>query len=192
MGEVQMMENGKELKVVIGAGEFNNNPGWIQTQEDELNLLKREHWNEKFSPESITAILAEHVWEHLTYEEGIEAAKICYEFLKPNGYIRCAVPDAFFPNEEYQKIVQVGGPGPLDYPAASHKIVHTYETITSMFESAGFTVKLLEYCDENGKFHAISWKPEDGVIYRSLKYDHRNQNDELGFVSLIVDAVKIP
>ena len=181
-----------EIKVEIGAGEYNNNPGWLQTHEDELNLLKKEQWEKKFLPASIEAILAEHVWEHLTYEEGIEAAKICYEFLKPNGYIRCAVPDAYFPNEEYQKIVQVGGPGPLDHPAASHKIVYSYRTITSMFESAGFKVNLLEYCDENGEFHAISWKPEDGVIYRSLPYDHRNKDGELVCVSLIVDAIKMP
>ncbi|EMA7397805.1 TPA: hypothetical protein QC216_005366 [Bacillus cereus] len=30
-----------EIKVVVGAGVFNNNPGWIQTQEDELNLLEK-------------------------------------------------------------------------------------------------------------------------------------------------------
>jgi predicted SAM-dependent methyltransferase len=93
------------------------------------------------------------VWEHLIYEGGKEATKICYEFLQPTGYIRCAVPNAYFPNEEYQKIVQVGGPGPKDHPAASHKIVHTYKTLTSMFEEAGFEVRLLAYCDEDGHFH---------------------------------------
>ena len=152
-----MINVDKEIKVVIGAGEFINNPGWLHTQEDELNLLKKEQWQNMFSPDSVTAILAEHVWEHLTYEEGIEAAKICYEFLKPNGYI-----------------------------------VYSYQTLTSMFESAGFKVKLIEYCDEHGEFQAVSWKPEDGVIYRSLPYDHRNNNGELVCVSLIVDAIKMP
>lgn len=92
--------------------------------------------------------MAEHVWEHLTYQEGIKAAKICFEFLEPRGYVRCAVPDGFFQDEDYQKGVQVGGLGPADHPAASHKIVLNYKTITSMFESAGFEVNLLEYCDE--------------------------------------------
>ncbi|SPU10804.1 Uncharacterised protein [Niallia circulans] len=27
------------IKIGIGAGEYRNNPGWIHTQEDELNLL---------------------------------------------------------------------------------------------------------------------------------------------------------
>ncbi len=185
-----MMVVKEELKIVVGAGEFNNNPGWLHTNEEELNLLKREDWIKKFDPSSLAVILAEHVWEHLSYEEGIEAAKVCYEFLKPGGYIRCAVPDRFFPDEEYQEGVKVGGPGPLDHPAASHKIVHNYKTMTSMFESAGFQVKLLEYCDEDGEFHYNDWDEKKGFIYRSKRFDYRNQDGKLGFVSLIVDAVK--
>lgn len=124
-----MKKGGREMlktKVVVGAEGYNNNPGWLHTNEEELNVLRRETWFDKFQPNSLSAILAEHVWEHLSHEEGIEAAKVCYEFLKDGGYIRCAVPDAFFPDEEYQQGVQVGGPGPLDHPAASHKIVHNY------------------------------------------------------------------
>ena len=34
-----MVTKQDDIKVVVGAGAFNNNPGWIQTQEDELNLL---------------------------------------------------------------------------------------------------------------------------------------------------------
>lgn len=178
------------LKVVIGAGEYNNNPDWIQTQETELNLLKRADWEWRFSPNSLKAILAEHVWEHLTYEEGKQAATICFDFLKPGGYIRCAVPDGFFPDEDYQNGVQVGGPGPSDHPAASHRIVHTYMTLKRMFEEAGFQVKLLEYCDEEGEFHYNPWNEADGFIYRSKRFDQRNQTAKLGSLSLIVDACK--
>jgi predicted SAM-dependent methyltransferase len=179
-----------DMKIVIGAGEYYNNPGWIHTQEEELNLLDVNTWTNKFAANSLTAILAEHVWEHLTYEEGIIAAKLCSHFLKPFGYIRCAVPDGFFPDETYQNIVKVGGPGPKDHPAASHKIVHTYKTLTRMFEEAGFEVKLLEYCDETGKFYSNEWDEKDGIIFRSKKYDPRNQGDKILFPSLIVDAIK--
>ncbi len=51
----------------------------------------------------------------------------------------------FLKNEDYQHIVQVGGPGPKDHPASGHKIVHTYKTLTKMFAEAGFTISLLEY-----------------------------------------------
>lgn len=179
----------KEIKVVIGAGEYNNNPGWVQTQEEELNLLDETTWDNRFAHNSIKAILAEHVWEHLTYEEGIAAAKLCFKYLKPSGYIRCAVPDGYFPDEEYQNIVKIGGPGPKDHPAASHKIVHNYHTLSKMFEDTGYRVHLLEYCDDEGNFHFNHWNPEDGVIFRSKKFDPRN-NDKLLFPSLIIDAIK--
>lgn len=180
----------KEFKIVLGAGEYNNNPGWIHTQENELNLLDNSTWEESYNENSLSAILAEHVWEHLTHEEGINAAKLCYRYLKTGGYIRCAVPDGFFPDVEYQNIVKVGGPGPKDHPAASHKIIHNYKTLSKMFESAGFEANLLEYCDENGIFHYNDWDGSKGVIFRSKKYDPRNQGDKLVFPSLIVDAIK--
>ncbi|GIN12284.1 hypothetical protein J26TS2_21510 [Shouchella clausii] len=126
----------------------------------------------------------------LTYEEGVQAARTCFEFLMPGGYVRCAVPDRSFPNENYQLNVRVGGPGPIDHPAASHKIIHTYKTITAMFEEEGFVVSLLEYCDENGQFHYNDWNEQQGFIDRSKRFDHRNQQGALRFVSLIVDAKK--
>jgi predicted SAM-dependent methyltransferase len=189
MGVSEMAVSHSDIKVVIGAGEFMNNPGWIHTQENELDLLNPDTWNNRFQPNSITAILAEHVWEHLTFEEGIAAAKLCHDYLKPFGYIRCAVPDGYFKNNEYQRIVQIGGPGPKDHPAASHKIVYNYQTLSNMFEAAGFEVRLLEYCDEEGQFHQNDWNEQEGVIFRSKKIDPRNQ-EILSFPSLIVDAIK--
>ncbi|ELK48547.1 hypothetical protein D479_02987 [Halobacillus sp. BAB-2008] len=155
-----------------------------------MNLLDESTWEANFKPDSIDAVLAEHVWEHLTFEEGVRAAQLCRKFLKEGGYVRCAVPDGYFPNEEYQKIVQVGGPGPADHPAATHRIVHNYSSLTRLFEVAGFEVNLLEYCDEEGQFHANTWHGADGVIYRSKQFDSRNQGDQLGFPSLIMDAVR--
>jgi predicted SAM-dependent methyltransferase len=58
-----------------------------------------------------------------------------------------------------------------------------------MFEAAGFEVRLLEYCDEEGEFHQTDWKEQDGVIFRSKKIDPRNQ-EKLAFPSLILDAIK--
>lgn len=178
-------------KIVIGSGGSRHNRGWIHTEEAELNLLREEDWSRRFTGSSVQVILAEHVWEHLTYEEGMMAAKICYPYLTPGGYIRCAVPDGFFPDEAYQKIVQIGGPGPLDHPAASHRIVHNYISIRNMFTAAGYQVQLLEYCDESGEFHYTPWEDSGGFIYRSKRFDHRNTEGKLGFVSLIVDAYKL-
>lgn len=177
------------MKIILGAGQTRYE-GWIAMQECDLNLLSVSDWDKHCSPESVDAMLAEHVWEHLTYEEGIEAAGNCYRYLKPGGYIRCAVSDKNFRNQWYQNMVQIGGPGPLDHPAATHKIVYDYETCKRVFESAGFEVSLLEYCDENGDFHFTYWNEADGKIGRSFRFDTRNSMERLGMVSIILDAKK--
>jgi hypothetical protein len=59
-----------------------------------------------------------------------------------------------------------------------------------MLWCVNFEVDLLEYCDETGRFHYNQWCLEDAPIYRSLLSDHRNKDGTIGFVSLIVDAIK--
>lgn len=177
------------MKVILGAGQTTLD-GWLRTQESDLNLLSDDGWNRLFTPESIDALLAEHVWEHLTLSEGVEAARRCFRYLKPGGYLRCAVPDRNFRNAWYQQMVQVGGPGPADHPAATHKIVYDWKTLIDVFAAAGFEVSLLEYCDDQGHFHYTYWNEADGRIGRSFRFDTRNSRESLGMVSLIVDAKK--
>ncbi len=177
------------LKIILGAGEQSYS-GWIATQQEQLDVVKRNDWEASFSNRRIDALLCEHVWEHLTEEQGRLAASICYEYLKPGGYLRCAVPDGNFPDGAYQNMIRIGGPGPKDHPAADHKIVYDYELFVDTFRSAGFEVDLLEYCDNNGRFHYNYWNPEDGLVYRSLLFDHRNQGGKLKSVSIMLDAKK--
>lgn len=177
------------LRIIVGAGE-QRYPGWIPTQKEELNLLSPETWAARYRPGAIDALLCEHVWEHLTEAEGRAAAALCFQFLKPGGYLRVAVPDRNFPDPEYQSDVQVGGPGLADHPVADHKIVYDYRLLADVLQWTGFQVDLLEYCDEAGRFHYNQWDPDDGPIYRSLLSDHRNRGGKLGFISLIVDAKK--
>ena len=178
------------LKVILGAGQ-QSYEGWVPTHKENLDLLCREDWVASFSERKPDAFLCEHVWEHLTEQEGRHAAELCFEFLNLGGYLRCAVPDANFQNEGYQRIVQAGGPGPLDHPAADHKIVYEYRRFSDIFARAGFETDLLEYCDEQGRFHYRQWSPKDGPVYRSLLSDPRNRDGELSFVSLILDARKL-
>ncbi len=189
MNMIYIMKERIKMKVIIGAGSTKYN-GWKATQEDELDVLRLESFEAMFKEDSIDAMLAEHVWEHMTVEEGKIAAENCYKFLKAGGYIRCAVPDINFNNEWYQNMVQIGGPGPEDHPAYGHKVVYDYKTFVKVFELAGFKVSLLEYCDENHVFHYKYWNADDGKIGRSLRYDTRNSVEELGMVSLIIDAHK--
>lgn len=186
---LNQFDDSDKIKIIIGASS-QDYAGWIRTQQEELDLLKREDWQNSFKDRKVHNILAEHVWEHLDEEETKKSAKILYDYLDQEGLIRIAVPDGFYRNEWYQNMVQVGGPGPKDHPAASHKMLYTYKTIGTPFTEAGFSVCLLEYCDEDGKFHYNEWDETEGFIYRSKRFDHRNQNGELGFVSLIIDVRK--
>jgi predicted SAM-dependent methyltransferase len=185
------MTNKPPTRIIVGASD-QHYPGWLQTHENQLDITRWDDWRTVAQPGTLTHILSEHVWEHLTIEEAQIAARHCFAMLSPGGRVRCAAPDGNFPNPEYQDTVKVGGPGPADHPAASHKVVHTWDTLTDVFGAAGFEVSLLEWCDDGGAFHATGWDEQDGFIYRSARFDHRNQAGLLGFVSLIVDAMKAP
>ena len=177
------------MRIIIGAGKTTLD-SWVSTQESELDLLNRDDFARLFSEEKPFAFLAEHVWEHMTLKDGCIAAKNCFDYLASGGYLRVAVPDANFKNEWYQDIVKVGGNGDPNHPAYTHKIVYDYKTLCAVFEKAGFVVDLLEYCDENGDFHYKYWNEQDGRIGRSMRFDTRNKNGNLGMVSIIIDAKK--
>jgi predicted SAM-dependent methyltransferase len=182
----RQLANQKQKRIVIGASgifEF----GWIPTEIDFLDILKPHDWITLFVPNSLDAMLAEHVWEHLTQEEGLIAAQFCYKYLKPGGYLRVAVPDGFNSNNDYIESVRVGGSGP---GADDHKVLYTYITFSNLFQKAGFDVELLEYFDEHHNFHHTEWTPEQGKIIRSKRFDPRNQTGALNYTSLILDARK--
>jgi predicted SAM-dependent methyltransferase len=192
-------------RIVIGAWS-RYDPGWIPTQREFLNLTEPEHFERCFQPDSVDAMLAEHVWEHITPEEGLAAARTCFKYLKPGGYLRVAVPDGLHPDSTYIELVRpdpgaVRGAGP-DGNSANHKALYTYRTLTELFEAAGFRVTLYEYFDEAGRFHCVEWDRTAGTIWRSKRFDPRNRSgalasvypgtvdDYLSYSSIILDAVK--
>ncbi len=212
----RMLASIPRKRVVIGAwSRFDK--GWIPTQREFLNLTKPEDWQRFFQPNSIEAMLAEHVWEHVTPAEGLAAARICYKYLKAGGYLRVAVPDGLHPDPDYIETVKAGAQEPesgggfvagssptavLDGNAANHKALYTYRSLKELFESAGFRVILYEYFDEAGQFHSEEWNRELGTIWRSKRFDPRNKNgnltsvypgtlaDYLSYSSIILDAIK--
>jgi predicted SAM-dependent methyltransferase len=183
---IKYKANHSVLKVVIGASGISQ-PGWIATDIGHLNVLREKDWARYFDENSITAILSEHVFEHLTVEEGMVAARNCFQYLKNNGYVRIAVPDGYFPDPMYIERVKPKGIGP---GAHDHKVLYTYKTLGDLFHSCGFRVKLLEYFDEQGKFHSLPWSAEEGLIQRSRWHDARNNEKEINYTSIILDAIK--
>ena len=182
----QQLRSQNSLRIVFGAsGKYEE--GWIPTDIDNLNLLEEADWKKYFEPASIDAMLAEHVWEHLTLADGITAARYCYKYLKHGAYLRLAVPDGNHPDPAYIDYVKVNGSGP---GSDDHKVLYTYETLRNMLESVGFTVRPLEYFDAEGEFHYVDWNADEGKIYRSKRFDRRNEDGSLSYTSIILDAYK--
>ena len=177
---------GEAKRIVVGAGRTSF-PGWLATDRATLDLLERDDFTRHWAPGTRTAFLAEHVWEHLSGEQGKQAAANCFEFLRPGGRLRIAVPDGWNPDPAYREHVRPGGSGP---GADDHKILYTAATLTALLEGAGFRCALLEYWDEAGRFHATDWDARQGHILRSRRFDPRNQDGTLRYTSLIVDAIK--
>lgn len=176
----------RPLRIVVGSG-GRSDKGWISTNIEQVDILRGNTWQRYFSENSIDALLAEHVWEHLTEAQGLVAAKNSHRYLAPGGYLRAAVPDGFHPSNLYIESVKPGGTGP---GAGDHKILYNYRTFKQLFLAAGFDVQLLEWFDENGEFHFTDWDPDAGMIVRSRRFDPRNQDGSLSYTSIILDAYR--
>lgn len=50
-------------------------------------------------------------------------------------------------------------------------MLYDYRSLSSLFSSAGFDVRLLEHYDEERIFHMNDWDPKDGFVARSKRYD---------------------
>jgi predicted SAM-dependent methyltransferase len=177
----------QSVKKIIVGSEGTHFEGWVTTEQDVLNLVFESDWDNYFKKNSLDAILAEHVWEHLTPKDSIIAARNCFSFLKPGGYIRVAVPDGYHPDPTYIEGVKPGGSGA---GAEDHKVLYTYDTFREAFSAVGFDVTLLEYFDEHGKFIAKEWSASDGFIERSKRFDSRNTAGNLSYTSIVLDARK--
>lgn len=169
------------LRIMVGAGPVRLE-GWVATDIDSLDLLREESWGSVLRTESVAAILAEHVWEHLDEAEGREAARICFKYLQPGGYLRVAVPDGLHPDPAYLDLVAP--------PADGHRVLFDYRTLASLFEQAGFEVRLLEYYDESGIFHGQDWSLEEGRVTRSRKVCGRAPVGGFDYTSVLLDARK--
>jgi predicted SAM-dependent methyltransferase len=182
-----MTSSGPRRIVIGSSGWFDFD--WIPTEQHFLDLTKPAEWDRYFPPNSLDAMLAEHVWEHLTPADAETAARTCFTYLKPGAYLRVAVPDGHHPSPTYYEWVRVGGAwsGQL---TNDHKVLYTYKTLVALFEKVGFRAELYEYFDEAGVFHYKDWDPKQGKIRRSKRFDKLNRDGSLTFTSIILDAFK--
>ena len=174
------------LKIIVGSASTKEK-GWISTDYPLLDLTDDRTFAVLFDSDSVGNFLAEHVWEHLSQEDGAKACSNCFVYLKQGGLLRIAVPDGFHPDSDYIAQVKPGGYGP---GADDHKVLYNYRTLSTLLESSGYKVRLLEWFDEQGKFHHENWDVEGGFIKRSTRFDPRNMDSPTAYTSLIIDASK--
>ncbi len=174
------------LKIVLGSSRVHVRD-WLLTDMDQLDITAETDWQRYFTPGSVDAILAEHVWEHLTPDQAVAAARNCFAYLRPGGRLRIAVPDGLHPDPEYIEAVR-----PMGSAAGSddHKVLYTCDTLKQLMENAGFGIRVLECFDAKGNFFSADWHPEDGMIRRSARFDSRNSDGVLRYTSIIIDAFK--
>ncbi|WP_371827223.1 hypothetical protein [Deinococcus sp. QL22] len=73
---------------------FPVHPSALTVLSGQLDLTNRATFERYFGDRRADAFLCEHVWEHMTLEQGRAAAQRYFDFLNPGGFLRCAVPDA--------------------------------------------------------------------------------------------------
>ena len=177
----------EKLKIIIGAsGTIQHD--WIPTERKTLDMLNPEKWLKILNEHSINYILAEHVFEHLTKEDGQKSVKTCLKFLKEGGNFRIAVPDAFHPSEEYRKCSKPGGYGA---GAMDHKEFYNYENIKKMLSQFDdyIEINFLEYYDKDGVMHSKSIDEEKGIIERTIKNRRALPGTNDIYSSLILDII---
>tara|TARA_Y100000389_G_C17450986_1_gene514789 strand:+ start:1880 stop:2503 length:624 start_codon:yes stop_codon:yes gene_type:complete len=184
---IKKIKKTNNLKIILGSSDTKYK-NWISTNERNINLLSEKTFQKIFGNKLVDNFLAEHVFEHLTKEEGKLAIKNCYKFLKPNGILRIAVPDGFFPDQDYIDATKPHGWGSGAY---DHKVLYNYQTIKEIFDHNKFHLNFIEYHNEDKKFFEKKLTDINGHILRSKYNDERNKEGKINYTSLIVDAKKL-
>jgi predicted SAM-dependent methyltransferase len=162
-------------RIIIGAADTHYD-GWLSTNINALDIRIARDF-EFYAP--IECAVAEHVWEHLTLEEGRTAADNCHRYIPR---LRVAVPDGNYPDAAYVARARLGE------CKGDHWALYTLDTLRALFEGAGYEVEPLEWWDTAGEFHYRPWDVSYGPIYRSLRFDSRNGHGEIGYTSIIIDC----
>lgn len=182
-------ENRDPIRIVIGATahEVSNQTNvfgdWIPFTVNELDVLSREDFVFYFGQtNSIDAIVAEHVFEHLSLGDAVWAFQLCREFLKDDGgYLRIAVPDwfSYMPQELAYKTI-------ADIKHQHHTQLNVHSLTHLLKTFSGFAkVVPREFSLDDGSFWYRPLNPLRGKIRRSLCFSSLSRPP-----SLIVDAFK--
>lgn len=187
----KVLKNEGELKIIVGAAETYQE-GWYSTNEQWLDITRDDHWKNIFSRKvCLTHVVAEHVFEHLTYEEAGRSLSYIYDHMLSGGRVRIAVPDGYNPNPVYLKHVGICGIGD---DAADHKQLLNVEVLSRLLEAAGFKANHLEGYNAEGALVQADYSTQNGYVMRSRMHNNDEVKPKWAFpdaeTSLIVEGVK--
>jgi predicted SAM-dependent methyltransferase len=168
------------MKLNLGAGDWRPD-GWTSVDlagADVVCDLRQPHW--PFEPQSVDAMLASHVLEHFTREEGANFLSWCWSYMKPGGVLYIAVPDLdkfidchvsgdFSPLQGYRwtDLNHFMGGGPHEpRPEQRHKYMYTFPSLAHALYEGDWQVRRGWYIEglHNPRYDAISLYVEATAI----------------------------
>ena len=136
-----------KLNLILGAA-LTSQYGWISTNEQYFDITNSSDWYRCLGKHpNLNRLVAEHVLEHLTFEEMRSCLKLSHNYLNFNGSFLIAVPDGNHPDSDYRRNVGINGLGP---DAVDHQQFLTWEVIESVSSQIGFSAALLEGFKKDG------------------------------------------
>lgn len=167
------LKSTETAKLQIGYG-GNKLDGWLNT-----GISIKEGWNGVYldaaktfplPDDSFEYVYSEHLFEHLTYNQGVNLLKESYRILKPGGVIRIATPDLKFLLGLYKEPEKPIHQSYLNYsvsksniPASpvyvinqfhtswGHQIIYDKETLGQLMADIGF--KDIKSCEVGESDH---------------------------------------
>jgi len=195
------------LNIGCGGVQFDD---WLNIDRDILDIRNKNEWDAFLGDRFVTHVLAEHVFEHLDFDDALVAFCNVQQFLVPGGSFRFAVPDGNHPSAYVRELTGVNG---TDVGADDHKYFYTINDISNIEETCGLKANCLEYFDNDGIFHRKEYDEAKGYIFRSsnrytgrfttstAEYDRminsvpaelqsQFSNGQFSYTSLLIDWVK--
>lgn len=158
--------NRRPLRLNIGCGQVKL-PGWVNIDIDpSADLVLDVRKGLPFDASSVDFIYNEHLFEHLTYEDGGHLLAECHRCLKTRGVLRIAMPDLDFVCDRYARDWRnqdwLSWPGfefirtkgmmiNVAFRYWGHQYLYNEEDLTQQLTNAGF--HSLRRCELNTSAH---------------------------------------